>query len=101
MPRYGISCDDISSDVITISSWQSADEEKRYREATSTYLNGKNVVSNGINLNRGLYTSRSAIEETLLVGDNQSAVAEVDRTVHQQRENESEVKLSTIIRERA
>ncbi|KZV15512.1 hypothetical protein F511_44011 [Dorcoceras hygrometricum] len=29
--RYGISCDDISSDVITISSWQSEDEEKRKR----------------------------------------------------------------------
>ncbi|KZV23015.1 hypothetical protein F511_10851 [Dorcoceras hygrometricum] len=43
-------------------------------------------------LNRGLYTSRSAIEEVRLsVGDNQSAVAEVDRTMHQQRENESEV----------
>ncbi|KZV16228.1 hypothetical protein F511_11133 [Dorcoceras hygrometricum] len=27
--RYGISCDDISLDVITISSWLSADEEKR------------------------------------------------------------------------
>ncbi|KZT76954.1 protein IQ-DOMAIN 1-like [Dorcoceras hygrometricum] len=67
----------------------------------TTILNGKNFVSNEINLNRGLYTSRSAIEEILLVGDNQSAVAEVDRTVHQQRENESEVKLSTIIRERA
>ncbi|KZV34468.1 hypothetical protein F511_28015 [Dorcoceras hygrometricum] len=53
-----------------------------------TILNGKNFVSNGINLNRGLYTSRSAIEDILLVGDNQSAVAEVDRTVHQQRENE-------------
>ncbi|KZT76209.1 hypothetical protein F511_46765 [Dorcoceras hygrometricum] len=44
---------------------------------------------------------RSAIEEILLDGENQSAVAEVNRTVHQQRENESEVKLSTIIRERA
>ncbi|KZV38752.1 wall-associated receptor kinase 4-like [Dorcoceras hygrometricum] len=29
--RYGISCDDISIDVITISSWLSADEEKRER----------------------------------------------------------------------
>ncbi|KZV45470.1 hypothetical protein F511_40878 [Dorcoceras hygrometricum] len=28
--RYGISCDDISSDVITISSWQSADEESSW-----------------------------------------------------------------------
>ncbi|KZV39465.1 hypothetical protein F511_11757 [Dorcoceras hygrometricum] len=29
--RYGIGCDDISSDVITISSWQSADEKKHKR----------------------------------------------------------------------
>ncbi|KZV49156.1 hypothetical protein F511_42853 [Dorcoceras hygrometricum] len=29
--RYGMSCDDISLDVITISSWLSADEEKRIR----------------------------------------------------------------------
>ncbi|KZV41518.1 hypothetical protein F511_34878 [Dorcoceras hygrometricum] len=37
---------------------------------------------------QSLYTSRSAIEDRLLVGENQSAVAEVNRTVHQQRENE-------------
>ncbi|KZV49674.1 hypothetical protein F511_22630 [Dorcoceras hygrometricum] len=29
--RYGMSCDDISLDVITISSWLSADEAKRKR----------------------------------------------------------------------
>ncbi|KZT75992.1 hypothetical protein F511_46984 [Dorcoceras hygrometricum] len=29
--RYGMSCDDISLDVITISSWLSADEERRKR----------------------------------------------------------------------
>ncbi|KZT76425.1 Kinesin heavy chain-like protein [Dorcoceras hygrometricum] len=33
--RFGLSCDDISLDVITISRWISADEEKRKREATS------------------------------------------------------------------
>ncbi|KZV56600.1 putative beta-D-xylosidase 7-like [Dorcoceras hygrometricum] len=31
--RYGMSCDDISLDVITISSWLSADEEKRERRS--------------------------------------------------------------------
>ncbi|KZV20479.1 hypothetical protein F511_14461 [Dorcoceras hygrometricum] len=30
--RYRISCDDISSDVITINSWQSADEKRSERE---------------------------------------------------------------------
>ncbi|KZV19872.1 hypothetical protein F511_33254 [Dorcoceras hygrometricum] len=29
--RYGMSCDDISLDVITISSWLSTDEAKRER----------------------------------------------------------------------
>ncbi|KZV32617.1 hypothetical protein F511_17043 [Dorcoceras hygrometricum] len=37
---------------------------------------------------------KSAIEDILLVGDNQSAVAEVNRTVHQQRENESEASVT-------
>ncbi|KZV34191.1 hypothetical protein F511_40267 [Dorcoceras hygrometricum] len=31
--RYRISCDDISSDVITISSWQSADEDRKDPDA--------------------------------------------------------------------
>ncbi|KZV35432.1 hypothetical protein F511_34947 [Dorcoceras hygrometricum] len=35
--RYGMSCDDISLDVITISRWLSADEVKRKDEATSCW----------------------------------------------------------------
>ncbi|KZT76471.1 hypothetical protein F511_46505 [Dorcoceras hygrometricum] len=33
--KFGLSCDDISLDVITISRWISADDAKRKREATS------------------------------------------------------------------
>ncbi|KZV54740.1 ABC transporter C family member 10-like [Dorcoceras hygrometricum] len=73
-------------------------EAKQLTIYEETLLNGKKFVSNGINSNRGFIYFESAIEDvlttsTLLVGDNQSAVAEVNRTVHQQRENESEVKL--------
>ncbi|KZV36839.1 transparent testa 12 protein [Dorcoceras hygrometricum] len=32
--KFGLSCDDISLDVITISRWISADDAKRKREAT-------------------------------------------------------------------
>ncbi|KZV44294.1 hypothetical protein F511_42472 [Dorcoceras hygrometricum] len=70
-----------------------------------TLLNGKNLVSNGIYCTEAIYAKATPLKEvdewTKLVGDNQSAVAKVNRTVHQQRENESGVKLSITIRERA
>ncbi|KZV15688.1 U-box domain-containing protein 50 [Dorcoceras hygrometricum] len=57
--RYGMSCDDISLDVITISSWLSADEAKRERlcvvisadEATVTSRNAK-ITSRKMNSRR-------------------------------------------------
>ncbi|KZV55560.1 HLH DNA-binding domain superfamily protein [Dorcoceras hygrometricum] len=55
-------------------------------------------VSNGFNLNRGFIYEGNAVEED----DDCSAVAvDVGCTVHQQRENEPEAKLSTIILEKA
>ncbi|KZV49826.1 putative polygalacturonase-like [Dorcoceras hygrometricum] len=55
-------------------------------------------VSNGFNLNRGYFKEDELKEED----DDCSAVAVyVGCTVHQQRENESESKLSTIILEKA
>ncbi|KZV30613.1 hypothetical protein F511_44670 [Dorcoceras hygrometricum] len=64
--RYGISCDDISSDVITISSWQSADEENsRKIPAGSLYIQTQersDVVKEEIQ-------SQATVHQQMLFGD--------------------------------
>ncbi|KZV24921.1 hypothetical protein F511_24929 [Dorcoceras hygrometricum] len=68
-----------------------------------THLNGKNVVSNGLKLYRGFIYKGSAIEEELDVVRPESCCRTKNKINRrqQQRENESEVKLSTTILERA
>ncbi|KZV19599.1 hypothetical protein F511_43564 [Dorcoceras hygrometricum] len=87
--RYGISCDDISSDVITISRKLSADEKNwmstaelnsngendkkpaKEKDASTvplsvlyrTLLNGKNFVSNGKKFYRGLYKKAAPLKK--------------------------------------
>ncbi|KZV41601.1 hypothetical protein F511_15370 [Dorcoceras hygrometricum] len=58
--RYGMSCDDISPDVITISSWLSADEAKRKRRCDVRFalaLKIQQVLSREL-----LFISRSYLE---------------------------------------
>ncbi|KZV30877.1 hypothetical protein F511_10811 [Dorcoceras hygrometricum] len=72
--RYGISCDDISSDVITISSWQSADEEKWFESSSrkipagSLYIQTQersDVVEEEIQ-------SQATVHQQMLFGDSDS-----------------------------
>ncbi|KZV50283.1 hypothetical protein F511_39732 [Dorcoceras hygrometricum] len=69
--RYGISCDDISLDVITISSWLSADETKRERRSDvvwrfSRWINVDDVISDVIQ------SQESADSADAICVDNQS-----------------------------
>ncbi|KZV52880.1 hydrolase, hydrolyzing O-glycosyl compound [Dorcoceras hygrometricum] len=55
--RYEMSCDDISLDVITISSWQSADEAKRERRSDvvlrfSRWISADYVIGDVITFSR-------------------------------------------------
>ncbi|KZV50616.1 hypothetical protein F511_32175 [Dorcoceras hygrometricum] len=75
-------------------------------QSSKTHLNGKNFVSNGLNSKRGLYTKATPLKQR--DDCRLRSRAEVVRVVvaqkskinrrQQQRENESEAKLSTIIR---
>ncbi|KZT75479.1 hypothetical protein F511_47496 [Dorcoceras hygrometricum] len=64
--RYGMSCDDISLDVITISSWLSADEEKRKRRSDvvlrfSRWISADDVIGDVIIFSRWLERTVASI----------------------------------------